>query len=510
METRSRSFKAVSNMAAAMAYYVLNIVLSLINRKYLVYILGIEYQGADGLFSSVLYMLGLAEMGIGTIIVYHLYKPLAEKDHALITDIMRFYRHCFIIIAAVISTVGVLLSFRIDFFVGETTLDINLKYIYLLMLAETVASYFFSYKRSILFADQKNYIESFLNIVFVLGCNLSQIAVLYFFRNYYLYLFCKLIWRLLESGMINIAVNKRYPFLREKQTSKLDAQIRSDIARKIKGLLCHKIGAVIVNGTDNILISKFVGLAAVGIYSNYNYMISAASGILNQIFTAVTGSVGNLLVECGKEKRESVFRELDLVNLFLSSLLGFAILVTSDDIVALIFGDEYILPKRILFVIIFNMLLNNLRRLWRIVKSSAGIQYEDRWVAIYEAVINLIASLAAVHYWGFIGVFIGTLFTHIGVFVYTFPVLVYQNVLGGNLRNYCLIVIGDVFYFFWVGTIVFLLCAGIQSRLLLLTILLKAFCCLIVHTVFFVLIYGRTKAFRQLKQRLLRIGREGL
>ena len=305
-----RTKNSFYNTIAQMIYYIINIAFGMINRKILLAVMGVEYQGINGLFSNVLSLLSLAEMGIGTAIIYHLYKPIQENDIFQIKTLMGFYRKCYNIIAIVVFSLGLLVLPFLGFFIGENSLDINFNIVYLLMLFEVLASYLFTYKRSILYAKQRNYIVFIADSLYLLLAYTIQILIIIFTKNYYWYLACKVILRIVENSLLNLATNKWYPYLKVKNAEKLDKAIFDDIVLKVKGTMFHKIGAYVVYGTDNVLLSKFFGLLIVGIYSNYSLIITSVTNVFAQIVTSATASVGDLLTYNDIAKNFRIYKEL--------------------------------------------------------------------------------------------------------------------------------------------------------------------------------------------------------
>lgn len=432
----SRTRNSTYSMLACVIYYSANILFGLANRKFLISILGIEYQGVNGLFGSVLNMLSIAELGIGTAIIYHLYRPLANGNKEMVGSIMHFYKNCYRGIALVMLTVGMILSVKLDFFVTASSLPVNIHIVYYLMLADVIATYTFAYKRSILYADQKNYIVAIINTFFVVCCNIVQVGILYWTKDYYLYLSVKLGLRLLENISINIYVSKHYAYLSAKKYPKIAKDLLKDIIQKIKGLLFHKIGTFVVNGTSNILISKFLGLALVGIYSNYYYVISAINSVLQQAFDGTTGSVGNLLATEDSSKRLSVFEELNGINTLFSAIAVNMLFVLINPFIKTIFGDEFVLNHTIVILLVLNMIFTNQRRVFGVFKAASGIQYEDRYVPIAESLTNIIISVILLFKFGLAGIFVGMLVAQCCVYLYTFPILIYRNVMEKSITDY--------------------------------------------------------------------------
>lgn len=497
----SRTQKATKSMSANGIYYIINIILGLLNRRFLILIMGIDYQGVNGLFSSVLSVLELAELGIGTAIIYHLYKPLAEDDKEEIKSIMHFYKKCYTVIALVVTVIGVLLSINIEFFVGKTNLDLNLRVVFLLMLADVVGTYTFAYKRSILYADQKNYVVANVNTVFVVVYNFLQLVVLFLTHNYYLYLLVKFLTRLGSNVIINIIVNKEYPFLKG-EARPLKPEILFDIKQKVKGLMCHKIGTFVVNGTDNIFISKLINLATVGIYANYNYVITAVNSLLNTMIDGATGSVGNLLVKSDQKHSLNVFKEMNLLNLLISTTAISIFSVAVDDFITIFFGGQYLIGRLVLAVVILNMICNNQRRVWGIMKTAAGIQYEDRWVPIYESIVNIVMSYILFQKFGFAGIFMGTLFTQLGVFFYTYPILIWGRVLGKNYLSYITYLLELFVFQILIVAACYYLSLFIVLNNVFVDMIIKALIALALSFIAFTVVFFHTDSYKNLLNRL--------
>lgn len=504
MNSKSRTRNSVYGMSSAVGYYIVNIVMGLANRKVLISMMGIDYQGINGLFASILTVLGVAELGIGTAIIYNLYRPIANNDIVSITSIMHFYKKCYTWIAVGMSIVGAVISFKLDFFVQETSIPVNLQVIFLLVLADIIATYTFAYKRSILFADQRNYIVSIINTIFVLCINVTQIAILFYTHNYYYYLCSKFVFRLIENIVINIIVNNLYPFLCGKDILPISKDILQDIKIKVKGLLFHKIGTFLVVGTDNILISKFISLSVVGIYSNYFYVISSVNAILQHAFDSITGSVGNLITSLEEEKKMKVFKELNLLNILFSSVCVNLVFVLTTPFIEIVFGNKFTLSTEIMFALIINMVLTTQRLVFGIFKTAAGIQYEDRLVPLFEAAINLICSLLLLHWLGLIGIFMGTtvsLFTQYG---YSFPKFIFKRVLNGTYSQYVKYVLSVFLFYLLSSSSIYLSTYWIKGNTYIIFIE-KLFVTSIMSVLVFIVCYHKSQSFSYIMQRLNKI-----
>lgn len=431
-----RTKATILNSFSGILYYLINVLLNIISRRAIIFFLGIEYQGVNGLFSNILSMLSIAELGFGTAIIYHLYEPIKVNDQEKIIALLQFYKKTYNIIAAVIFLLGICLTPFVHLFVDTSTLNIHFKLVFLLFLMDSVLSYCFTYKRSLLIADQKNYIVTYFDIVYILLSTLAQIAILNLTRNFYYFLTVKFLFRLLENLILNIWINHHYKYITRKETILLDSEIFRDIILKVKGLMFHRIGSFVVTGTDNMILSRFLGLTTVGIYSNYSLIITSLLGLISKVTSSATSSVGNLLLENDPQKSRSVFEELQLFNTWIIYMSGTAFFHLATPFVSLFFGKDYILHKSTVLLLTIYFYLSGMKKVFGTYKDAAGIQYEDRWIPVIESIVNLILSISLVQCIGINGIFIGTVVSSVIIYCYTFPILIYKNILKGTLRGY--------------------------------------------------------------------------
>lgn len=492
------------NFIFGLTNYTITIILGLINRKALVSFLGIEYQGLNGLFSNVLSMLSIAELGFGTAIIYHLYHALAASDIDLTKSLMHFYKKCYYAIAFIITFIGLLIIPFLHYIVGEVDLPINVSGVYLCFLADTVVSYLFTYKRSILIANQQNYIVTFCDILYQFVMKTLQIVALVITRDYMSYLYVMIICRAVENIGINILANRQYPYLKELDVQPLPSETFYDIKKKVSGAVFHKVGSFVVLGSSNIIIAKFLGLVITGIYSNYFLITNTLSSICAQLMTAATASVGHLLTEDDQKHSNDIFDQLFLLNFFLSCLGTVGIFCVATDIIKMIFGADLILTKSVVFVLSLNFYQTCMRRTYSTFKETAGILYEDRYVPLIESAISIIAAVYLVQKIGLSGVFLGTIISSFALFGYTYPILVYKGLLGRKLSEYIFInlkcfIVTLVCMFFSKS-----ICAHIKINNLPVTILLNCFVvCTVCILFIYILIARKNKAFNMLKYRTI-------
>lgn len=412
--------------------------MGILNRRAVIRVLGIEYQGVNGLFGNVLSMLSIAELGIGAAIIYNLYRPLEEGDTESVKSLMRFYRKCYIIIGIAIAVIGTAIIPLLPHIIKDYDLPYPLTSIYLWFLLDSSLSYFLSYRRSILIADQRNYIVNLFDTAYAFFVRMAQIIVLVLTGNFMLYLAGMLVFRVVENTAIYLYAGKLYPYLNDRNVLPIRAGVLEDIRTKVRGAVFHKVGGFVVLGTDNILISRYFGLAVSGIYSNYYLITSTISYIVSTCVSSATAGVGHMLVQTDKEDSFEIFKEIRLLNFAFSVLGAAGIRCVATPLIELLFGKAYVFEDLVILVLAINFFYQALRGTYSVFKEAAGILYEDRFVPIIESVVNIVASILLLNRFGVAGVFMGTIISSLVLYFYTYPMFVYGRVLGRGASGYYL------------------------------------------------------------------------
>ena len=289
--TRTSNIK--KNLVFNIIKFATQMLLQFVLRTALIYIMGAEYLGINGLFTNIFSFLSLAELGIGSAIVFSMYKPIAQGDDEKVKSLQNLYKRFYLIIAIIVGLLGILMLPFLNFFInGNAGVDINIYILYILYLFNTLVGYFSAHKRSLLFAYQRNDVENKIHVVCSICMTIIQIIVLFISRNYYIYFVINVIFTLVECVFIQIYANKLYPNINGKGNS-LDKETKKDIAKNVIALSMHKIGGVVVFSTDNILISSILGVVVLGAYSNYAFITTSLTSFFLLFVNALTASVGN-------------------------------------------------------------------------------------------------------------------------------------------------------------------------------------------------------------------------
>jgi O-antigen/teichoic acid export membrane protein len=431
-----RTVSSIRNIAASTLSSLLTIVIGFFAQRIFVQYLGLEYLGLNGLFLNIVSMLAVVELGVGLAITYSLYKPLAHGDTSTVKSLMQFYKKCYRFIAIIVAAIGLVIMPFLGIIVGDVSIQESIYFIYGLFLLDVILSYLLTYKRSILYADQKNYIVNTVHTGYTVTVNILQIVILVLTANFILYLLIKIGMRVIENVILNTIVSKRYPLLKEKNIAPLDNDIKQDIFKKTRALFFHKIASFVVLGSDNIIISVFLGITTVGLYANYFLVLSAVSTLVSQVFSAITASVGNLLVTSTAEKSHEVYRRVRFANFWLAAFVSIGLLVSMDSFVKVWIGEQFILPLGVLIALAINLYLNLFRSALGSFKEAAAIFHEDRFVPIVESIVNIVAAIVLLYFFGLAGVFMGTICSNFVLHLFSYPRYVYTKLFKRSYAEY--------------------------------------------------------------------------
>ena len=313
--------RASKNIKYSTITYLLKLALQFAVRLVFVRSLPLEYLGINGLFTNLLAMLSLAELGLGPAIGYSLYKPLAEKDTETIKALMRLFQKAYTCIGVLIIGAGLCLVPWLRWFIkGSTVADID--WFYIIFLLNTGISYFYSYKRNLLIADQKQYINSIYQSIGQIVLAVLQIISLLIYPSYWLYVILMLLVTVSENYAAAKKADKVYPYLQEKNVRSLDRGTKNTIVRNTKAMIVHKIGGMAVFSTANLILAKFVGLVAVGLYSNYSLILGAANSFASQFFSSITAGIGNLIALESDKKKAEIFKVTEFMVAWQAMIVG--------------------------------------------------------------------------------------------------------------------------------------------------------------------------------------------
>lgn len=500
----SRTSNMIRNVSFSFVGQGLGILASFIVRIVFIRILGNTYLGLDGLFSNILTILSLSELGVGTAITYSLYKPLADKDKSKLKSLMYLFKKIYVVIGLVIFGIGFALTPFLSFFINDMPDIKGLEIIYLLFVTNTAVSYFFSYKRNLILADQNRHIETIYRYGFYIGMNIIQIIYLLITKDYFGYLIIQVIMTILSNWSLSLKADKMYPFLKEKNVKKLSKKDKDVIIKNTKGLMIQKVGSVVVNSTDNIVLSKFVNLVSVGLYSNYRLVIYALTMIINQIYVTLVPSIGNFFIDQKEERRLEIFNKSNFITFWLSYFCSICLIVLFNDFIYIFAGEEYIFGISIVLIIVFNFYFTTMRKVVISFREAGGLFYKDRYRTLFEVFCNLFVSIVLAIKIGVVGVFIGTAISYFCLSFWIEAYVLFKDGLKSKVRYYFIDYFKKLILTFIVGSSLYYLC-GLLAGNIFTIFILKGLICVVVSNLVFYLVYRKTLEFDYFKNLIVNI-----
>lgn len=506
MRKKSRTEYSVLNIITGLGGYALNTVLGLVCRIVFTRTLSAEYLGVSGLFTNILSMLSLAELGIGSAIVYALYKPLAVDDKEKVASLVKFYGQCYRVIGVVVAVIGVALMPFLHLLIDEPNIQESIYLLYGLYLFNAASTYFFSYRASLLMAAQQNYIVTGVNYIITVAQSVLQIIWLFATHHYIGYLIIQCVGVFIYNIVVSYIARKEYPYIAGKNIKPLDEDEKGALVRNIRALVIWKLCGLLVNSTDNIIITFFNGLATVGLASNYTLLSGTLNSLLNQLFNGITASVGNLNAIESKEKKIAMFNIINLANFWLFGWVSIGIFVVSTDIVRLMFGSSYVLPLSIPFVIALNFYMVGMQNAVWTYKNTMGLFRQGRYLLIITAAINLACSIWLGKMWGLFGILFATAISRALTNTWYDPYAVFKYGLEEKVSIYFKKYGQYALILLLAGAICYGICALIHISALVDVILKFVICCVVPNLVFFLCFHNKEEFqyFRDLTYRVFR------
>lgn len=432
---------SAKNVKVAWLMHIVHVFGQFISRTVIIMVLSVEYVGLSGLFSNVLSMLSLAELGIGEAIVFSLYSPIAKGEINKINAIMAFYQKIYICVGCFILVAGISLTPVIEYLIKDVPDIPYLHTIYVLYVINSAMSYFFSYKATFIKANQSNYIVTVNDEIFNIISIILRAVLLVITKNYLLFMGLGIVILFIQNVNITMIANRRYPYLKEKSKEKIPKETFREIKKNTAAMVLHKIGTIIVFATDNVIISKFLGLVSVGIYSNYYTLTNALTSFINKFFTGISASVGNLAVSESVEKQEKTLFQVLFINFWLYTFGSCGLFALLNPFIGNIWlGSEYTFSMIVVFLIVVKNYLTGMRKSSQTFKNAKGLYWYNKYMPIYESVINLVLSVVLVKLVGISGVLLGTIVSSLATCVWIEPHVLYKygfkKSAGGYVKKY--------------------------------------------------------------------------
>lgn len=486
---------SVMNISAKWLNQIAIIVIRFANRAVFVRVLSQEYLGLSGLFAEVLALLSLAELGVGSAIAYHLYRPIAEQDEEKVAALMNLFRKVYNVIGVFVFAAGAALTPFLPYLIKEMPDIPHLSLIYLMFVLNSAVSYFFAYKTVLLNADQHGYIGQMVGIACNVVATVLQIVVLLATGNYILYLLITILYTLSFNMILSAMVDRRYPFLRtSRKVMPEKAEIKT-IVQYTRVTMMQKLGYMMINSTDNLIISKFIGLAVGGMYSNYVLLSTCLNKIVGEMFNALTESVGNLGVSSTLEKQESIFNRMLFLNFWSYAYASTGLVCVSTPLVMLCFGRDFEMSSIIPMLIGVSFFCTGMHKTPGVFVASFGLLRHNRYAPLCEAAINLAVSIFLAQRIGLAGVIIGTIVSACCVSLWVEPMVLYHSHFHKRFAPYLFRLLGMMVLWVIECAISSYLCMLVQGPLFWQVVYRVVICTVVCNGVHF-LLFAKTDAFQ--------------
>lgn len=426
MNDNSRTQNTTKNVLTGLINKVILLLLSFISRKIFISFIGVEYLGINSLFANILTILSLADMGFGIAMSYSYYRPLANKDENTLAALVQFYKKIYNIIALAITAVGVCLIPFLKYIVNTESKIDHLYIYYLIALSNTVISYLFVYKSSMISADQKSYLVNKIQLWVNFSKTIVQMACVIVFKNYLIYAILDVLATLANNLVVSHFADKLYPFINNKNIKTLDPISKRNIYSNLKSVFLYKFSASIMSGTDSIIMSTIVGTAIVGMYTNYLTLTSQITSFVQIVFSSFTASIGNLIIEDKDQKNYQVFRVMQMVSHIMSGIIAVCLLSLANEFIILWLGPEFNMGELMAIAITANTYFTiSLQPIWSY-REATGLYNKTKYVMVITAFVNIVLSIIMGFAMGAPGIIMATVISRLLTYFWYEPYLVYK------------------------------------------------------------------------------------
>ena len=432
-----RVHRSVMNIKVGMFFYILSLFLAFFSRKVFLNCLGAEFIGLTGMLMNIMSFLSVAELGIGTSLVYFLYKPLQEDNHERINEIMSMLAFLYRCIGLIIGSCGILISLFFPWWFGHLGTGLPLVYFaFYSFLATTVSAYVFNYKQLLVSANQKQYLVNAYFQTIAIVQSLTQILLAYYYRNLWLWVVVGLVFTIIGIIVFNIRIRQLYPWLRiNLKEGRENLKRYPEILKKTRQIFVQRIKDFILYKSDELLVGMFVSVVQVAFYGNYTIITSKLNFLVNVLSDGMNAGVGNLVAEGDEKNIMKVFWELTAVRFLISGAIVFSLLLFLQPFVTYWFGRQYRLSDLIVFLLVFNIFIYLSRGVVENYISAHGL-YSDVWVAWTELALNICITLCLAPFYGIVGILLGKILSVFFIAVFWKPYFLFSRGLKQSVTVY--------------------------------------------------------------------------
>ena len=425
----SRTQKSVRNIAFSIVYQLVTLFSNFFIKTILIKNLGIQYTGVSALFTDILTVLSVAELGFGTAVSYALYRPLYEKDDIQIAKHMRLFQQIYRIVFSVIVAAGIVCLIFLTYIVKDVP-DIkeNIHIIFIFFILKTAVSYLFVYKATLLEANQEKHIVSAVGIVICVLTTVLEAAAIAVFKSYIGYLTVMVTMVIVQNVTISLVANHRYPMLKSECREGLSLTERKEIFRNVRALAIYKISGALQRGVDSVIISAMLGTSLVGFLSYYKMIVNHVDSLFGQVFEAMKPSVGNLAASENSERQYTVFKKMCFLSFAIGNFIAVSLITLLNPFIALWLGSNYLLGMNIVILLTADIYIITMVRPYESFRNANALFVQGKYRPAVMVILNIVLSIGLAYKWGLAGILFATVAARLLTHVWYDPWLVYRNV----------------------------------------------------------------------------------
>lgn len=496
----SRTVNAKKNAISAIGNKMALLILTFVSRKFFIIYIGVEYLGINGLFSNILTLLSMADLGLGTAMNVSLYKPIAENDTRMTTALLNYFKTLYRIIAIAVAIIGISLMPFLKYLVNMDSDIPHLQLYYAVFVLKNVVSYLYIYKSSLIRADQKTYVINRVEVIVNFSKVVLQFLSVIIAKSYLLYILLDVVAVVVQNIIVSHKADQEYSFINN--DDKLTKTERHNIFSDISSVFLYKIAWSLLNGTDNILMSVIVGTVYVGLYSNYLTITSNLEMFVTLLFTSITASVGNLVATSSPENRYKTFKTMQMVSFWLCGIVCVGLLFLTQDFIQLWLGKDFVLDNITLIAIVLNVFFSIcMRPVWTF-REGTGMYKQIRYIMFFTAFLNLLFSIVLGKIMGISGIIFATSLSKFLTYFWYEPNILFKNFFRKKSMNYYLEYFKNTILMFAIIAIC-TYCMSCFAKVSILNWVLKAVICMLVVNLAYLIRYFRSVEFDNLKRKLL-------
>ncbi len=438
--------KSLINVSVSIAFRFVLLILGIVVRRFLIIYIGNEMNGLNSLYESIIGFLTVAELGIGSAITFCMYKPIIEGKKEKVAALYQFFQKTYLAIGGIILVVGIAIMPAIPYLARDyASLNVNLYVTFLLMLISVVLSYVFSSKISLINAYKDDYISTTITSCGLILQHVLQMLVLVFTRSMTWYLACRILAILVQWVITELVARRQHNDIISFSKQTLDAETKVHVAQNVKAMFMHRIGGVLVNSADSIIISAFIGVVALGKFSNYTMIMTAMTSTIMLVFTPLTSIVGHMFAS-DPEQTKQYFDFFFMLNFIIGVVFFLGYYAVIDNVITILFGSDLEVAKSISLVITINYFTQFMRQSTLLFRNATGTFYNDRWKPFFEGLSNVVLSIAFVllftkwfgEDFGIVGVIVATIITNLAICHLVEPFVLYKHAFGSSVKKHWL------------------------------------------------------------------------